>query len=249
MLRPLLTSCLDRLNGDNNDNMATNGEFALLQSYLRPGMALFDVGANLGEWTAQALRIQQSLRIYAFEPVPHIFDALQQRFEGDERLVSINMALADRAGRTEIYIDHDFSGSNSLFQRNIFSEFRKETVTLTTGDAFVAENGLGKIHFLKVDVEGAELKVLQGFRKAFEEGRIELCQLEYGGGYIDARAFLRDVFIFANELGYKVAKLLPRGLRIIESYDQTLESFKYANYLLYRDANLLPPGLALEKGK
>jgi hypothetical protein len=83
------------------------------------------------------------------------------------------------------------------------------------------------------------VQVLQGFRETFTRRQIGLCQLEYGGTYIDARIFLRDIFTFADQVGYGVAKLLPGGVGLLEHYDPTLESFKYANYLVYRDAHLL----------
>ncbi|MFA4902758.1 MAG: FkbM family methyltransferase [Desulfobaccales bacterium] len=240
VLRVVMSRCLDRLNADNNSDPATNGEFALLRAYLQPGMMALDVGANLGVWTAQALAIQPSLRVYAFEPVSHLFQALEKRFAGDGRVVLTNAALSDQKGETEIFMDGYWAGSNSLFCRHIFAEVIKETVMLATGDAFVAEHNPGFIDFLKLDVEGAELKVLQGFRETFARRQIGLCQLEYGGCYIDAGVSLRDVFTFAGQMGYGVSKLLPRGLRLLEHYDHTQESFKYANYLLYRDANLLP---------
>jgi FkbM family methyltransferase len=243
-LRVVLNSCLERLNGDNNDDPSTNGEFALLRAYLQPGMVAFDVGANLGNWTMQALAIQPSLRIYAFEPVSHLFESIHQRFAGDKRVICTNVVLADQAGQSEIYLDRKWSGSNSLFCRGLFSEFRTETVTAATGDAFVVEHRLGAVDFLKLDVEGAEVKVIQGFRETFARRQIGLCQLEYGGTYIDARVFLRDIFTFADQVGYGVAKLLPSRVRFLEHYDPTLENFKYANFLLYRDAALLPRGFA-----
>jgi FkbM family methyltransferase len=240
MLSILLAQGLDRLKGDNNDNPATNGEWALLRAYLQPNMVLLDIGANLGVWTEQALAIQPSLRIFAFEPVSHIFEALQRRFTGDKRVICTKVALADQAGTGEIYLDGEWSKSNSLFCRSIFSESKKETVGKITGDAFVAENHLDAIDFLKLDVEGAEVKVLEGFRQTFCRRQISLCQVEYGGTYIDAGVLLRNVFDFAGQVGYGVAKLLPRGFRLVAHYNHALESFKYANYLLYRDVGLLP---------
>jgi FkbM family methyltransferase len=240
LLRLLLTRSLDRLNADNNGNPAANGEFALLRACLRPSMVVVDVGANLGAWTAQALSIQPTLKIYAFEPVSHLFQALHQRFAEDKRVICLHTALADQPGESEIFIDGFYSGSNSLFCRPVFSEVIHEKIPLTTGDAFVAENSLEAIDFLKLDVEGAEMKVLQGFRQTFAHRKISVCQVEYGGTYIDAGVYLRDVFAFAHQVGYGVAKLLPRGLRLLDRYDQVLESFKYSNYLLYRDIDVLP---------
>jgi FkbM family methyltransferase len=244
VLRVLLGRGLDRLNADNNDDPATNGEYALLAAYLRPHMLIVDIGAYRGTWIAQALALQPSLRTYAFEPEPRLFQNLQSLFAGDGRVICINAALAERSGATDLFVFTEGGGSNSLFCRDLGQVLRKETVRIISGDAFVTEYNLGEIDFLKLDVEGAEMRILQGFRETFGRRAIGLCQLEYGATYIDSRTLLRDVFAFADQVGYGVAKLLPRGVRLLEHYDYPLESFKYANYLVYRDANRLPQSFA-----
>jgi FkbM family methyltransferase len=241
-LRVLLSGCLNRLNGDNNGDPAANGEFALLRAFLKPGMVVVDVGSNIGDWARQALAIEPALQIYAFEPISHLFEALQTNLHG-RPVVFANAALSDQIGEVDIYIDGDWSKSNSFFCRDFHRGGRKETINKLTGDAFVAEHRLEAIDFLKIDVEGAELKVLQGFRQTFARRQIDLCQLEYGATYLDAGILLRDIFSFAEEIGYGVAKLLPNELRLFKAYDYTLECFKYANYLLYRDSKLLPDKL------
>ena len=52
-------------------------------------------------------------------------------------------------------------------------------VKAQTMDAFSAEHGIERIHFAKVDVEGVELLVLRGAKKALAEHRIDVLQLEF----------------------------------------------------------------------
>src|SRR5437763_205239 len=50
---------VDRFNGDNDSNPATNGEYKFLLGELRNRevRTVFDIGANVGDWTEFALRI------------------------------------------------------------------------------------------------------------------------------------------------------------------------------------------------
>ncbi len=56
----------------------TDGELDLMQELVCPGDVVFDVGANVGEWSLCALALNKPIRLYAFEPLPLIFTDLQQ---------------------------------------------------------------------------------------------------------------------------------------------------------------------------
>jgi len=46
-----------------------NGGYRFLRSYLKGGMVIFDVGANVGDFTGQALSLENGLEVHCFEPV------------------------------------------------------------------------------------------------------------------------------------------------------------------------------------
>jgi len=70
---------VSRHNGDNDINMQTNGEEALLRRALPAARIVFDVGANVGDWAAAALAINPAIELHAFEPSPTTFATLAAR--------------------------------------------------------------------------------------------------------------------------------------------------------------------------
>ena len=82
---------------------------------------------------------------------------------------------------------------------------------ITTGDTYMAEHGLTRIDFLKIDVEGAELSVLNGFGGAFRRKAIDVVQFEYGQVNLRTRVFLENFWRFFEIHVFVVGKLSPRA--------------------------------------
>lgn len=62
---------VDRFNGDNNSLPEVNGEYAFLRKYLNgidSSGTIFDIGANVGDWTRVVLKIHTSIQVHCFEP-------------------------------------------------------------------------------------------------------------------------------------------------------------------------------------
>jgi FkbM family methyltransferase len=178
---------------------------------LRPGMTVFDVGANIGLFSLEVLRrTQGDVQLYAFEPATETFEYLNQNVrelfpEAPVRL--FRSALADRSGEATLYHRPRVSVTSSLYPQGVGDtgtlvrgmlrepppghrellpawlrrlppaqaervlrtlarwtqrEVIEVTCPTTTISQVVAEHGVDRIDFLKVDVEGAELEVLRG---------------------------------------------------------------------------------------
>jgi hypothetical protein len=105
-----------------------------------------------------------------------------------------------------------------------------EQVRITTVDDFCQSNGIDRIHLLKLDVEGYELKVLEGASRLLAARAIDFIQFEFGGCNIDSRTYFRDFFdMLAPQ--YSVYRVVKDGLKEIISYSETLEVFTTTNYL------------------
>lgn len=239
---PLCKRIVDLHNNENNGDPAINGELCFLRERLLGASVAFDIGANVGDWTALALETNSGLRIHCFEPCRKTFLALSAReFPGG--VVRNQFALGDEPGTAVLHVTGEVEqgggGCNSLHFRKdlVNSGYRTETVRVETFDLYCKEAGIGVVDLVKIDTEGNELRVLMGMREALREGRVGAVQFEYGGTYVDARIWLRDIWEFVEGLGsgYRIYKLYPDGPRRISEYKSALENFQYANYALLRE--------------
>lgn len=236
----------NRAQGQGSANPETNGEYRLLRTIkngLRGRSAIiFDVGANVGEWTDQAAwGMSASLSIYSFEPSRSTFLKLKNTlFQANHaaKIEPINRALGNTDGNATLFVAGEYAGSNSLYLRHAeawgVQQKNIEEVVVGKGDLFCKELGIDHIDFLKIDTEGHEMAVLLGFETMLSRRDIDFIQFEYGGTWIDSRMFLMDAFEFLLPKGYLIGKIYPDGVEFFNGYDQRQEMFVYANYLAVR---------------
>ncbi len=138
--------------------------------YLRPGMCVLDIGANIGLYTVQmASAVGEAGHVYAFEPCPLTAARLRENVTLN-RLSNVSIvekALSDSEGTAHFYIFPEGGDAyNSLGavrrEREGLCATQLIEVQTTTLDAFANQAGLTSVDFIKLDVEGAEEMVLRG---------------------------------------------------------------------------------------
>lgn len=227
---------VNHYNGENNDDIRSNGELRWLREVLPHCETVFDIGANVGDWTAMALSINPQLKIHCFEPSDKAFRRLRAREFGGQVVLN-RLGLSSEVGEMTLYLFEEEAGTNSLYRReglNI-AQTQTEQIRLDTLDAYCQRVDVRHIDFLKLDVEGHELMVLKGSSKMLAQGGVNRIQFEYGGTYIDARILLKDMFELLASYGYRLYKIHPRELRPVDRYDQRLENFQYSNWLAVKE--------------
>jgi FkbM family methyltransferase len=210
------------------DDLATSGELGVLRS-LVAGSVVFDVGANVGRYSAAA--VQHGLVVHAFEPSSEAFVKLEQGMRG--RACLHRCGLGERDDTLTLYAPEPGSGMASLYARThpAATWSPVEAVRLRRLDDVVIEERIERIDLLKLDVEGHELAVLRGAERMLAEGRIARVQFEFGGANIDARVFLRD--ILAELKGYALYRIVRDGI-VPVNYDERWEIFTTTNFLALR---------------
>jgi FkbM family methyltransferase len=128
-----------------------------------------DVGANIGVFTLALARLCPGGRIFAFEPSPSTFRFLSENINSHActTVVAVPLALADHDGKV-LFHDVSFFEAGSftvpdgspLTSEVIGSDLR--SVACEKLDTFVQRAGLKRVDFIKIDVEGSELSVLEG---------------------------------------------------------------------------------------
>jgi len=150
-----------------------------LKRELSPGMVCIDVGANVGYYTLlMAKLVGQQGRIIAFEPTPSTARVLTKNVTLNQRsnIVVEELALFNEEGVREFQVGPSgYEVYNSLgaithpsaVEQN-FENYRVRCVTL---DTYLTSSGIGTdgVDLVKIDVEGAELMVLQGMEETMRE--------------------------------------------------------------------------------
>ena len=143
-----------------------------------PGDLAVDAGANLGHMTGLlALRAGLSGRVLAFEPHPAVFADLEANMallRKDPRAAPVDLvraALSDAAGTQRLDPGNDFQANRGLARlvEETASPSTGISVPTTTLDLALGER---RAAIVKIDVEGAEGKVLRGAQEALRSGRI-----------------------------------------------------------------------------
>lgn len=212
----------------------SNGEMNLLQNLRAriksPNPVLFDVGANVGEYANLLGDVfGPEARIYAFEPSTPTWEVLRTKLT-HANIEAVNLGLSHAVADVKLYRNQELSSLASVYPRQMqeakIEDF--ELVSLTTLDRFCAERGITTIDFLKIDVEGHEIKVLEGASDMLARRAIRFIQFEFGGTNIDSRVFLRD-FLNLLSPNYRIYRVVTDGVYPV-AYTETLEIFSYSNF-------------------
>jgi FkbM family methyltransferase len=215
---------------------AANGEYALLWR-VALGAApctVLDVGANVGDWALQAARAWPAAEIRCFEVSPPTCEQLltNVRKDGLEGRVLVNpFGLSDGTGELTFY-EYDDNSLCSSTNWHPSRSVRENRLPVLRGADYCREQGIDSVAFLKVDVEGAELRVLSGFAPLIERGGVTMIQFEYGAFAPQQRMLLRDFYELLGA-SYRVGRIFPNRVAFAD-YSDLMETSSFANYLAVR---------------
>ncbi len=144
-------------------------EVDFIKSKFVDGCNAIDVGANLGFYTLLFSSISPKGKIYAFEPSNENYQKLVENINLNNcNNVFINkLALSDYSGSSNLFLTKDINegGYYLLKQNNSQNQFL-EKIEVKKGDEIIDKNIF--YDFVKIDVEGHEIQVLNGMRKILE---------------------------------------------------------------------------------
>lgn len=232
-----LLRIINKIDNSGNSIMSENGEDCfidyLVDFYNKKDPIIFDVGANIGDYTGIFLdkfNKNENFKIHLFEPQKYCFEQLKNRFIDNNKI----FGLSNENNDAIIYSNQSGSGFGSLYKRNLnFYELKmnnQEKVNLKTAQQYIESNKIKKINLLKIDIEGHELKALTGFKEYLNSDFIDFIQFEYGGANIDSHTNLLDFYNLLIPKKFKIMKIMGNYLEL-KDYDPRLDNFVYSNYV------------------
>jgi FkbM family methyltransferase len=174
--------------------------------YIEPDDLILDIGANTGYFSL-VLGELTGLRgtIHLYEPVPHLAELCERTLrDAPFRSVVHAYGLAEENTRAEIFLSaHGNLGWNTLVAKRAQTEMTKIPIEIRVFDPRSIEKPPS---FIKLDVEGAEHRVLQGMWQALESWSPRpaiLCEIGWGTGHPDWAEDLAILSRLVDELGYR----------------------------------------------
>jgi FkbM family methyltransferase len=175
-----------------NQRVVEPGVLNFLKRHITPGMTIFDIGANVGYITLFcAGLIGEEGRIIAFEPGQRAYERLVAniRLNHLHNVIPVREALSDNDGY-ENYCQAVHRGEdvyNSLLSVDTpwtsAKDFSTIRIPVHRLDTLIAKSDWPVPHLVKVDVEGAERKVLRGMTETLRSGRTRILVLEISDLY------------------------------------------------------------------
>lgn len=195
----------------------------MLEEYLRPGMTVLDIGANIGYYALMELSIiGEKGTLIAVEPSPSNIQLLRRniKLNGYENVEVHQAAISDKSGFKKFFMS-EMSNLNTFHDTGTGSlHLSGETVDVATKTVGEILQGR-ELDLMRMDVEGHEVEVINGLLPLIENGEVhpaiifETHLSRYNENH-DIEEPLRRLFA----MGYKVKMVgssSERGTRQIES--------------------------------
>jgi FkbM family methyltransferase len=182
-------------------------ELAFVEKMLQPGMTVLDAGAHHGLYTLLASRrVGKRGRVIAFEPSPRERKRLRRHLwlNRSKNVAVESCALGDAHREAELFlVTGREDWCNSLRAPQIDARTTTVPVELERVDGVMEKLGITRVDFIKLDVEGAELSILQGARATLAASRpVILAEVQdlrtRPWGYA-----AREIIYFLERAGYK----------------------------------------------
>ncbi|MFQ3576366.1 MAG: FkbM family methyltransferase [Cytophagales bacterium] len=129
--------------------------------------SIFDIGANKGGWTANALEYFPNANYYLFEPQTFLIDEIKSRFSKNPNVQFYPYGVGSQRGTMEFTIhDRDDSSNFRMTKDEALARgFKQIQTQVVSVDEFVQEQNLIKPDILKIDAEGIDLMVIEGAKE------------------------------------------------------------------------------------
>jgi FkbM family methyltransferase len=172
---------------------------------------VIDVGAGDGGFARRSLCSFPEAHFYCFEPLDDQFAGLEARFGSNPRFTLVKTALSNAGGNARFF-HNDYAGSSSLLtmaQEHVTAypftaQIKEETVDCTTLDSFFRNRPLETRVFLKLDVQGGELLVLQGAAETLRRTDAVYMEVSFRELYV-GQPLVEEVIRFLSEAGFQLA--------------------------------------------
>ncbi|MFB6347324.1 MAG: FkbM family methyltransferase [bacterium] len=199
-----------------NEDVTLGGEKPVLTDLLktiRPDDVFYDIGACTGMYSCLVGDKLSNGSIVAVEPHPDNFRRLNENLSrNDIPSRSFQLALSNRSESATLHLDErEEPGAGGHTLEGDDSSSRSLTVHTLPGDQLITDESLSRPTILKIDVEGAEKEVLQGFSETLRTDNCRLVYCEVHKPQLEKKGLSTDAIRgILQEAGFKTSIIHER---------------------------------------
>ncbi|MCW3090874.1 MAG: noeI 2 [Ferruginibacter sp.] len=192
---------------------------AVLKKYLRRNPVVIDCGAHDGSDSVSLAKQFRYGTVHAFEPVPGLYNRLQQNARTISNIRCYPIALADQNGILDFYMSEGGSdASSSLLEPKEHLHDHPDTffsktmsVQAKTLDTWAEENNIPKVDLLWLDMQGFEFNMLQASKKIIDTVSVIHTEVSLEETYKDVALF-NEYRAFLESKGFVLQiEAIPQG--------------------------------------
>jgi len=205
-------------------------EIELIKKEINLNDFVIDVGAHIGYHSLNMVKcVGKSGKVFSFEPEPENFSILKKNVEVNQynNVITENKAVGSNNNKIILYTSQTHSGTHRIYpSKSCQNQIEIECVKLD--DYFKKNNFLDKIKLLKIDVEGAELNVLEGSAEILTINKNLSIFLEFVPNHIrDCGMEPKDIIDLLQSYEFKISCINEHKKRIepISNVKEILDLF------------------------
>jgi len=180
-------------------------ETHFIKHHVKNGDTVIDIGANYGYYTILFSKlVGPSGSVHAFEPLSDMVSLIRRNIELnnlDNNVHIVNKGLSNHKSDVMLYTYKELGSGATSASRRWFGACTKHRAHMITLDAYVKQQRIRKVHFIKCDVEGAEMLVFQGSKNVLLRDQptilFEITNARVKFGYSQ-----KDIFSFLEKYNY-----------------------------------------------
>ena len=196
-----------------------------------------DIGANIGDFSLEILN-NKSTKVIAFEPLPKCCDKLSLIYkEYGNRFKFFEIALSNKDGFSKLNYGETTSPLSSLETKinkiPYVGDSNTNSIEVITKqlDSFINDLEFQNTDFIKIDVEGHEMGVLDGALDFIKKNHIKLIQIEFNWHNLLTKNTMYDYSIMLESYVITQLNLINGKIKIINPIDPLSNLYFLSNFI------------------
>jgi len=189
------------VNKQNADRQSLKGALKQIKKKWTPEVVI-DVGAAFGTWTKECYQIFPNSKYLLFEPLTEYNRSLDKLKNGKNNIIKINKAANSETGTVFFNMHKDLVGSSmkNEVEGSEVDGKKIEVKSITLDDACM-QNGLTGDFLIKIDVQGAEIDVLEGAKQILDTTECIILEVSFFKSFINGHD-IYDIISYMKNIGF-----------------------------------------------